>query len=74
MTRFDTDSELTLPNRVEFKMIYDGRETVTRFSPDRDIYEVYEYFEEFLIAMGFAKCSIDQVFRCDKCNPREDKC
>jgi len=49
-------------------MVYDDQTIITEFSPDRDIYEYYEIFEQFLLAMGFAPGSIEIAGRCYNCN------
>jgi len=56
------------PNKIEFSMLYDRRKTTTSFPPDINIYEMYEYFEEFLLAVGFSPESIENGASCSKCN------
>jgi len=48
-------------------MVYDDMTVTTEFSPDRDIYEVYEIFDQFLIAMGFSAISVQNAGLCEKC-------
>jgi hypothetical protein len=42
-------------------MIYDDQTLTHEFSPDKDIHEIFDLFEQFLLASGFAQKSIDDA-------------